>query len=57
LAEVGKGNPKLVEALQRAIPMRRLGQPEDMAPAVAFLISDEASYITGQTIIVDGGMV
>ena len=56
LAEVGKGNPKLVEALQRAIPMRRLGQPEDMAPAVAFLISDEASYITGQTLSVSGGL-
>ena len=56
LAEVGKGNPKLVEALQRAIPMRRLGQPEDMAPAVAFLVSDEASYITGQTLSVSGGL-
>ncbi|MCX6760338.1 MAG: SDR family NAD(P)-dependent oxidoreductase, partial [Candidatus Nealsonbacteria bacterium] len=37
------------------IPLSRMGQPEDIANAVAFLASDKASYITGQTIIVDGG--
>ncbi len=37
------------------IPLSRMGQPEDIAGAVAFLASDQASYITGQTIIVDGG--
>ena len=36
-------------------PLRRVGEPEDIANAVAFLVSDEASYITGQTIFVDGG--
>ena len=36
--------------------MKRLGQTEDIANAVAFLVSDEASYITGQTIMVDGGL-
>lgn len=56
LAEVGEGNPKLLEALQRAIPMRRFGKPEELAPAVAFLASDEASYITGQTLSVSGGL-
>lgn len=56
LANVSKDNPKLVEGLQRAIPMRRLGRPEDIAPAVAFLASDEASYITGQTLSVSGGI-
>ncbi len=47
---------KLVEALQKAIPMRRLGKPEDMAGAVAFLASDDASYITGQALSVSGGL-
>ncbi len=53
---VARDNPKIVEALQRAIPMRRLGKPEDLAPAVAFLASDEAGYITGQTLSVSGGL-
>lgn len=56
LASMGKDNPKLLEALERAIPMRRLGKPEELAPAVAFLASDEASYITGQTLSVSGGL-
>ncbi len=47
---------KLAKALERAIPMRRLGQPEDYPGLVAFLLSDEASYITGQTISVSGGL-
>ena len=38
------------------IPVRRIGQVEDVAAAVAFLISDEADFITGQTLYVDGGM-
>ncbi|MBW2291229.1 MAG: SDR family oxidoreductase [Deltaproteobacteria bacterium] len=47
---------KLAKALERAIPMRRLGQPEDYPGIVAFLLSDEAAYITGQTISVSGGL-
>jgi 3-oxoacyl-[acyl-carrier protein] reductase len=39
------------------IPLNRMGTPEDVANAVAFLVSDNASYITGQVINVDGGMV
>lgn len=37
------------------IPMRRLGQPEELAAAIAFLLSEDAGYITGQTLFVDGG--
>jgi 2-hydroxycyclohexanecarboxyl-CoA dehydrogenase len=48
--------PKLREALTRAIPFRRLAQPADVANVVAFLASDEASYVTGQTISVSGGL-
>ena len=44
------------EKLAKTIPMGRLGLPEDIADAVAFLAGDEASYITGQTLHVNGGM-
>lgn len=50
------GGEKLREALIRAIPFRRLGQPDDIANMVAFLASDEASFITGQTVSVSGGL-
>ena len=45
------------EALYKNIPLKRLGLPEDIANAAAFLASDNASYITGQVLVVDGGMV
>jgi 3-oxoacyl-[acyl-carrier protein] reductase len=44
------------EAMQRQIPIGRLGQPEDVAPVVLFLCLPEASYITGQVLVVDGGV-
>jgi len=56
LAQVGADNPNLVAALAKAVPFRRIGEPEDIAGAVAFLISDDAAFITGQTISVSGGM-
>lgn len=49
-------NDKLRDALVRAIPFRRLAAPEDAANAVAFFASDEASFITGQTLSVSGGL-
>ena len=48
---------KVREAMLADIPLARVGKPEDVANAVAFLVSDEAAYITGQVINVDGGMV
>jgi 2-hydroxycyclohexanecarboxyl-CoA dehydrogenase len=48
--------PRLREALTKAIPFRRLGQPADVANVVAFLASDEASFVTGQTVSVSGGL-
>jgi meso-butanediol dehydrogenase / (S,S)-butanediol dehydrogenase / diacetyl reductase len=43
--------------IERTVPMRRQGEPEEMAAAVAFLASGDASYITGQTLVVDGGLL
>ena len=48
---------ELKEAMLKQIPLAKLGQPEDIAKAVAFLASDNANYITGQTLHIDGGMV
>jgi glucose 1-dehydrogenase len=50
------GNPEGLRDLLRKIPTDRMGQPEEIAQVVAFLCSDEASYITGATLYVDGGM-
>lgn len=50
-------SPEVREAYLQEIPAGRFGTPADIAAAVKFLVSDEASYITGQTIVVDGGMV
>jgi len=52
----GPDGAKILEGLKRAIPMRRLGSPEDYPGLVAFLASDDAAYITGQTISVSGGL-
>jgi 3-oxoacyl-[acyl-carrier protein] reductase len=50
-------SPEEIETLAQAIPLKRLADPEDVASAMLFLASDEASYITGQTLIVDGGQI
>ena len=48
---------KVKDTIMGTIPLKRLGRPEDVANVVAFLATDEAAYITGQVINVDGGMV
>lgn len=48
--------PERLEEAKERIPLRRFGSPEEIAAVVAFLASDDASYITGQTITVDGGV-
>jgi 2-hydroxycyclohexanecarboxyl-CoA dehydrogenase len=50
-----RGAPIDIEAFAATLPMKRMGQPEDIAAAVAYLASEEASYITGQTISTNGG--
>jgi 2-hydroxycyclohexanecarboxyl-CoA dehydrogenase len=47
---------KLIESLKRGIPLGRLGEPEDIAGAVAFMVSDDAGFITGQALSVSGGL-
>ena len=54
--EFAAASPKLAESLKRVIPWGRLGVPDDVAPAVVFLASDDASFITGQTLSVSGGL-
>ena len=47
---------KLAEALARAVPLQRIAQPGDYPGTIAFLLSDDAAYITGQTLSVSGGL-
>ncbi len=53
--ELGSGE-RFVDALTKAIPMRRLATADDVAPAIVFLASDDAGFITGQTLSVSGGL-
>ena len=52
----GADAEKVITGMTRAVPMRRLAQPADIAGAVAYLASDAASYVTGQTLSVSGGL-
>jgi 3-oxoacyl-[acyl-carrier protein] reductase len=49
--------PEARSSLVGSIPLERLGTPKDVAAVVAFLASEHAAYITGQVLVVDGGMV
>jgi 2-hydroxycyclohexanecarboxyl-CoA dehydrogenase len=54
--DIGEVGDRIIEAMKAATQMRRLGQPEEIAAAVAFLASDDASYVTGETLGVSGGL-
>jgi glucose 1-dehydrogenase len=56
LTAVAYANPKLKQQRESMIPLRRLAQPEDIANAIAFLMSAEGAYISGVNLLVDGGM-
>jgi 2-hydroxycyclohexanecarboxyl-CoA dehydrogenase len=56
LRETAAESPKLVAALERAIPLGRLGTPYDVAGMIAYLCSERGGYITGQTVSVSGGL-
>jgi 3-oxoacyl-[acyl-carrier protein] reductase len=49
-------SPEIRDGMLKTIPLQRFGAPEDIAKTVLFLCSDGAAYITGQTLVVDGGM-
>lgn len=52
----GEKGQKVTEAVTRIIPMRRLGNPEDVADVVAFFVGDDSRYLTGQVLSIDGGL-
>ena len=55
VAVYGNQDALFVSNYEKKVPLGRMGNPNDIAPVVSFLLSEEAKYITGQNIIVDGG--
>ncbi len=55
IASRGEDPERLHERIMDKIPLGRFCQPEEIAPGALFLVSDEASYVTGSTLVVDGG--
>lgn len=56
IVEASAHGNKVIEAMARAVPMKRIGQPAEVASAVAYLASEDAGFITGQTLSVSGGL-
>lgn len=56
LDDVKNTMPKVVQAIEKAVPLKRIGKPEEQANAIVWLASEEASYITGQAVSVNGGL-
>lgn len=57
VAEMNAANPQMVEATIKAIPMRRLGTPDEIAQAILWLCSEQSSFVNGHALAVDGGTV
>ena len=53
--EFAHGDQGMIQAIGASIPMGRMGEPDELAAGIVFLCSDDAAFITGQTVLVDGG--